>query len=357
METIDILLLEPLIAEAMAWLEGRHSISVQPKLASDERALRHKSDNVRAIVVPREVKINQEFLDFAPKLEVVSRLVLGRDNIDVVACQKRNVKLVLASSANVRAQAEFVLAALLAMFRPGFVPALAGQKPAPLPRGREINGATIGMLGLPKGLHAITQLVSAMGARLIGYDPTLHHNDPVWQQLRVQPVSLTELMSLSDAVSVQMEYASRYTAFINDRMLAACKRNQVWVSISRSDLFDLPAVLQAMDDGRISALWIDGPDQKLLENVAGLKNYPHFYVTHRLGSHTHEARARASWYVAHRLHEALELRNPSGQGVQSPMMLELPGENSSLWGDSRASKPASVPPSIPSSIAPSPNGR
>ena len=66
---VDILLLESLIPEAMAWLEARHSLQYRPQLVSDERALRHSTGQVRAIVVPNQVVINAEFLDFSPKLE------------------------------------------------------------------------------------------------------------------------------------------------------------------------------------------------------------------------------------------------------------------------------------------------
>jgi hypothetical protein len=68
---VDILLLESLIPEAMAWLEARHRVEYLPALVTDERALRHSTDRVRAMVVPNHLLINADFLNFAPRLAIL----------------------------------------------------------------------------------------------------------------------------------------------------------------------------------------------------------------------------------------------------------------------------------------------
>jgi phosphoglycerate dehydrogenase-like enzyme len=353
---VDILLLESLIPEAMAWLEARHSIAYRPALAGDERGLRHSTDHVRAVVVPNHVLINQDFLDFAPKLEVVARMQIGTDNIDLESCSDRGIKVLQARSANVRANAEFILGALLLLYRQGIMGAVTAklqvvQSTAPdttaaapkraipiMPMGREINGSTVGLLGIGPAANALAGLLTGMGARLIGYDPALHHSSPIWQQMRVQPVALLDLMSTADAVSVQMLYASRYKGFINERILAACKPHQVWVSIARSTLFDTTAMAAALQDGRISAWLTDSADDNEATAYALLRTLPNFYATQRIGSLTRESHQRASWYMAHRLHDLLSPED--AQSGTRPMGLGLPGENTpSSWIDSNLLSP------------------
>lgn len=338
----------------MAWLEARHSVLYRPQLAHDERGLRHSTDTVRAIVVPNQVVVNQDFLDFAPKLEVVARLQIGTDNIDLESCRERNVKVLQARSANLRANAEFLVSALLLLYRPSMLSALA-SKPIPtgatgvpgapilaknvskyVPPGREINGSTIGLLGIGPAASVLATLLTSLGARLIGYDPALHHSSPIWQQMRIQPVSLPDMMSTADAVSVQMLYASRFKGFVNDRVLAACKPHQVWVSISRSALFDTGAMVEALQDGRIGAWLTDSADESDNHALPLLRTLPNFYATPRIGSQTREARQRASWYMAHRLHDALASEGAAEDGSSSrSMSLSLPGEvNPSSWIDS-----------------------
>ena len=144
-----------------------------------------------------------------------------------------------------------------------------------------------------------------MGARLIGYDPALHSSSALWQQLRVQPVPLSELVSTADGVCVQMHYASRYQHFVGERVLAASKRGQVWVSVSRSKLFNAQAMADALKDGRVGAFMIDGGEDDFEGPESPLAGVPRFYSMPRLASNTREARVRASWYLAHRLHDAL----------------------------------------------------
>lgn len=337
----------------MAWLEARHSVVYIPALIRDERALRHSTGHVRAIVVPNQVVINQDFLDFSPKLEVVARMQIGTDNIDLESCRERGIKVLQARSANVRANAEFLVSALLMLYRQGMMAALMAKSQGPtavgiqtaqthaaLPMGREINGSTIGLLGIGPAASALAGLLTGMGARLIGYDPALHHTSPIWQQMRVQPVSLLDMMSTADAVSVQMLYASRFKGFINERVLAACKRQQLWVSISRGTLFDTDAMVEAMQDGRIAAWLSDSADENDSPAMPLLRSLPHFYATQRTGSLTRESRQRASWYMAHRLHDILSPDGDDAPGSRA-MGLGMPGDNTpSSWIDSNLLSPA-----------------
>ena len=135
--------------------------------------------------------------------------------------------------------------------------------------------------------------------------PAVHPAAPVWKQLHIQPVSLSELLRCADAVSVQMLYATRFKGFINDKVLADCKHSQLWVGISRSDLYDQGALAAALCDGRIEACIIDGAEAGFQAEDSPLWGLKNLFITPRLGSHTREARMRSSWYVAHGLHEAI----------------------------------------------------
>jgi phosphoglycerate dehydrogenase-like enzyme len=337
----------------MAWLEARHSMAYRPELVRDERGLRHSTSRVRAIVVPNQVLINQEFLDFSPDLEIVARMQIGTDNIDLESCRERGIKVLQARSANVRANAEFLVAALLMMYRQGLMSAILAKSPPAtevssksgpssgyVAMGREISGSTVGLLGIGPAASALAGLLTSMGARLIGYDPALHHSSPIWQQMRVQPVSLLEMMGTADAVSVQMLYASRYKGFINERVLAACKPHQLWVSISRGTLFDASAMVEALQDGRISAWLSDSADDSNEPAMPLLRSLPNFYSTQRMGSLTRESRQRASWYMAHRLHDIL---SPEDAASSNSGMMGLPGDNApSSWVDSNLLSPAAL---------------
>ena len=332
---MDILLLEALVPEAMKWLKVRHSVSLEPELALDPIELRGSMYNVRALVLPREAMVSRELLDFAPKLQVVARLQLGTDNTDLEACKERNVRVIHPSSANVRSNAEYLLGCLVMLYRRGMVSALMGRAGGTPRMGRELYGSVVGLLGLAPTAHALAPMLRALGMRVIGYDPAIHHTAPIWANLGVEPVSLAELASQSDAISVQMLYASRYRGFIGENMLAHCKPGQNWVGISRSTLFDAPALAAALTDGRIEAFLLDGAEAGFAQEGSPLHKVRNLFLTPRLGSLTTEARTRASWYVAHRLNQVLDGPPAVAERSQSGLMdLDAQGsEAASQWAE------------------------
>ena len=326
---MDILLLERLVPEALAWLEERHRVVVRLDLANDASAVRKAIYNAVAVVLPRKLPVTRELLDFAPLLKVVARMQAGSDNTDLEACRERKVRVIQATTANVRSNAEFLLASLLLLYRRGLSATLSGDHHSEIRPGRELYGSVVGIFGLAPTAHALAPLLHSLGVKLIGYDPAVHSTAPIWAKLQIQPVSLQELLAQADGVSVQVMFASRYQGFINDKMLSHCKPGQVWVGISRSQLFDPPALARALGDGRIEAALLDGAPPNFAGKGSPLNGLTNLILTPRLGSFTVEARVRASWYVAHRLHEALAGPHHSIDSITSVPM-EIDGPASSL---------------------------
>lgn len=311
---MEVLLLDPLVPEALAWLQERHEVSFRPELADDPAELRKSTYKTRAIVLPPHVVVSSEFLDFAPKLEIVARMQISSDNTDLTACARRNVRVLQARSATVRSNAEYLLYGLLMLYRRGMVSALLGRKIAQVRMGRELSGSTVGLLGLAPVAHTLAPMLRSLGVRLLGYDPAVHHAAEIWDKLKVEPVSLQELLAHSDAISLQMVYASRFRGWINERMLNHCKPGQLWVGVSRSSLFDAEALALALCDGRIDACLLDGANPQFAAEGTPLHGIPNLHLTPRLGSHTREAKLRASWYVAHRMHETLSPESTQNEG-------------------------------------------
>jgi len=302
---MEVLLIDPLVPEALSWLRERYEVAFRPELADDAVALRNAAYKTRAIVLPPHVVVSQEFLDFSPKLQLVARMQISSDNTDLDACARRQVRVVQARSATVRSNAEYLLYGLLMLYRRGMISALLGRKIAQVRMGRELAGSTVGLLGLAPVAHTLAPMLKGLGVRLLGYDPAVHHAAPIWAKLGVEPVPLDELLERSDAVSLQVVYASRFRGWINERLLNHCKPGQLWVGVSRSSLFDPEALALALTDGRIDACLLDGANPAFAAEGSPLYNVPNLHLTPRLGSHTREAKLRASWYVAHRIHETL----------------------------------------------------
>lgn len=321
---MEILLLERLFPEAQAWLEARHRIAYRPELAQDPVALRSQLYNVQALVLPRKLPVTRDFLDFAPVLRALARMHADTDNTDLEACRERRIRVIQAGSAHVRSNAEYLLASLLLLYRRGIGDSLRGERHAPATLQRELYGSTVGIVGLAPSGQALAMMLGALGVKLIGYDPAVHHTASTWQRLRIRPVGLQELMAQADAVSVQVLYASRYRGFINDQVLAHCKPGQLWVGTTRSNLFDAEALARALADGRIEAAVLDGAEAGFASRGTPLHDLQNLHLTPRLGAYTRESRVRASWHVAQRLHETLSSPRNSGFDsiLSAPMGLD-----------------------------------
>ncbi|MDH4287764.1 MAG: phosphoglycerate dehydrogenase [Aquincola sp.] len=322
---MDVLIVEPLEPEVMQWLGERHSVRYSPELARDPRALRQALFNVRALVIPPSVALDAQVLHYAPVLRAVGRLSAGAENIDLDACGRAGVEVVRSVTASAVAEAEFMVGALLAMFRR--VPVLS---PEGLLVGRELGGATVGLVGMVPAARSLAQLLAAFGSRVIGYDPAVHSSDNVWTRWRVEPVPLRDLMEQSDGVCVQLTYFTRYQGLIGERFLPHCKPNQVLVSIAHSSLFDETALADVLATGRMAAAWFDSLEPGVLDPGRPLADVDTLQVTPRVASTTRESRVRAAWAVARRIDELLSADTTPQRAEFKPT---APDEPVDLRGD------------------------
>ena len=297
---MDLLIVEPLEAELMQWLEARHEVSFAPGLAQDPRAFRQALYKVRAMIVPASVAIDAQALRHAPVLRAVGRVSAGAENIDLDACARAQVEVVRSRTASAQAEAEFMVGALLSLLRR--VPVVGADG---VLVGRELGAATVGLLGMAPAARSMSQMLGGFGSRVVGYDPSLHSNDSVWDRWRVRPLGLREMLEQSDAVCVQLSYFSRYQGLLGERFLQFCKPNQVIVSISHSGLFDEVALADALTSGRIAAAWLDSLEPGSMDQGRPLAGIETLQTTPRLASTTRESRLRSAWTVVKRIDELL----------------------------------------------------
>ena len=302
---LDVLIVEPIPAEVQHWLASRHAVRVAPELASDPVAARLALSTARAAILPPSVTLDASVLWHAPHLRVVGRLSAGAENIDLEACARAGVEVARAAGASAAAEAEFVVGALLAMLRR--VPVLGDGG---LLVGRELGACTVGIVGVTPSLLQLARMLLVFGARVLGYDPAVHADDPAWPQAGVKPVPLLDLMRACDAVCVLLHPQSRFDGLFGDRLLSAAKQQQVIVSLSHSSLFDDQALARALSSGPLAAAWLDSLEPGAQDPGRALRNLDTLQVTPRVGSTTRESRLRGAWLVAQRIDDVLKADRP-----------------------------------------------
>lgn len=297
---MDVLIVEPLDPEVLDWLTVRHAVRYAPELVGEPLSLRQALYPVRALIIPPSVALDSVSIQSAPLLRAVGRLSSGAENIDIEACVRAGIEVVRPQDASALAEAEFVIGALLQLFRRVPVENAEG-----LLVGRELGAATIGLLGVTATAKPLIKLLRAFGARVIGYDPALHASDAQWARLGIEPVGLRELFAQADGVCVLLAYFSRYRGLLGDRCLEFCKPNQVLVSVAHSSLFDETSLAFALGSGRMAGAWFDSMEPGMLDPDRPLHRINTLQITPRVAGTTRESRIRSAWAVAKRIDEIL----------------------------------------------------
>ena len=300
---MDVLIVEPIPVEVQQWLAARHAVRLAPELAHEPIDFRVALAPVRAAILPPSVTLDASVLWHAPRLQVVGRVSAGAESIDLDACGRAGVEIVRATSASAVAEAEFVIAALLAMKRR--VPVLTDEG---LLVGRELGASLVGIVGATPATEPLSRMLHAFGARVGGYDPGLHANDPAWALAGVRPMSLQDLVRECDAVCVLLTHYTRFNGLFGHRLLATARHNQVMVSLAHSAIFDEQALAQALREGPLAAAWLDSLEPGAMDPGRPLRHIDTLQVTPRVASTTREARLRAAWVVAERIDAVLRLR-------------------------------------------------
>ena len=297
---MDVLIVEPLEPEVLQWIDARHPVRFAPELERDPRALRQALFNVRALIAPPSVSLDAQALHFAPVLRAVGRLSAGAENPDAAPFARAGVEIVRPGAASAGAEAEFAVGAMLQLLRRVPVRSNDGMMV-----GRELAGATVGLVGMPAAARPLAELLGAFGARVLGYDPALHPSDGLWERWKIAPTSLRELVERSDVLCVLLNYFTRYRGLLGERFLPHCKADQVLVSLAHSNLFDEAALAEAMESGRIAAAWFDSMEPGVLDPGRPLHGLRNLQLTPRVAGTTRESRIRSAWAVVRRIDEIL----------------------------------------------------
>jgi len=305
---MDVLIVEPVEPEVLQWIDARHPVRFAPELERDPRALRQAMFNVRALIAPPSVALDAQALHFAPVLRAVGRLSAGAENLDLEAFARAGIEVVRPGTASAGAEAEFAIGAMLQLLRRVPVRSNDGMLV-----GRELAGATVGLVGLPASARPLAELMGAFGAQVKGYDPALHQTDGLWDRWKIVPLSLRELVEQSDVLCVLLNYFTRYKGLLGERFLPHCKPDQVLVSLGHSSLFDEAALAEALETGRMAAAWFDSMEPSMLDFGRPLRAVRNLQITPRVAGTTRESRIRSAWAVVRRIDEILSEAGPRNE--------------------------------------------
>jgi len=287
-------------AAIRASFAGR-DVLYDPKLVDDAPRLAAALRDARALVVRNRTQVRGALLEAAPRLEVVGRLGVGLDNIDVAACEARGIAVYPATGANDLSVAEYVItAALMLLRRAWFASArvAAGEWPRTELMGRELAGKRLGLVGYGAIARVTGRMARDLGMSVAAYDPLLPAENAAWAHAIRQP--LTELLKDSDVVSLHVPLTDATRNMIDARAIATMRRDAILVNAARGGVVDEAALCESLRSGHLGGAALDVFAREPVDATTGamFAGVPNLILTPHIAGVTEESNVRVSAVTA-----------------------------------------------------------
>ena len=251
-------------------------------------------------------RIDGELMDAAgPQLRVISQIAVGYDNIDLAAARQRGIPVGHTPGVLTEATADLAFTLLLAGARrivEGVQYIRDGKWETWEPEtllGADLNGATLGIIGLGRIGQAMAQRARGFSLRIIACEPVLSDEDI--RGHGAEPVELEDLLRQSDFVSLHTPLTPETRHLINADALAMMKSTAVLVNSARGPIVDLVALEAALRQGQIAHAALDVTDPEPIAADHPILSLPNVTIVPHIGSASVRTRDQMAEIAANNL--------------------------------------------------------
>ncbi|OAA22140.1 D-glycerate dehydrogenase [Kosmotoga sp. DU53] len=273
-----------------------------------------RAQDATALVTLLSDNIDAEIINALPRLKIIANYAVGFNNIDIEAAKAKGVIVTNTPDILTDASADLAMALLLATARriveaDKFVRKglFEGWKPE-LFLGIELNGKTLGIIGLGRIGKAVAKRAQAFGMKVI-----YHNRRPLTSEeeknLDVEYRSLEQLLKESDFISLHVPLTSETYHLLSRSKLKLIKPSAVLINTSRGAVVDEEALIEFLQQGKIAAAGLDVYENEP-EVPYALKELDNVVLLPHIGSATVETRNNMAVLVAKNILAVLEGKKP-----------------------------------------------
>jgi D-3-phosphoglycerate dehydrogenase len=259
-----------------------------------------------ALITRSGTAVTRELVNAGTRLRIIGRAGVGLDNVDVDACTERGILVINAPTANIMSATEHTMAMLLSLCR-NIPEAHASVRRGEWNRskfmGIELNGKTLGIIGLGRIGTRVTVRARAFGMRVIAYDPYI--SPTVGEKVNAEMTSLEQLLAQADIITVHTPLSEETRGMIGVAELQQMKNGVILVNCARGGIYQEQALADALESGKVAGAAIDvyeeeppGLDHPLVK-ARNVINSPH------IGANTIEAQDRVAVQTSEMVIDAL----------------------------------------------------
>jgi D-3-phosphoglycerate dehydrogenase len=304
--SMKILVADKISPKGVAYLRQQPGFEVIEAYGSTPEQVLALVKDVHAIAVRSETKISRAVIEAAPLLKVVGRAGVGVDNVDVDAATERGVVVMNTPAGNTIATAELTFTHILCGARP-VAQAAASMKAGQWDRksfsGIELFKKTLGVVGFGRIGGEVAKRALAFGMRVLAYDPYLAPARA--KAMQVESVSLDELLTQSDYITVHMPMTDDTHHMIDEAAFEKCKKGLRIFNCARGGIIKETALIAALKSGKVAAAGLDVFEEEPLAKDSELRSHPNVVLTPHLGASTSEAQEAVGIEVAEQIADLL----------------------------------------------------
>lgn len=278
--------------------------------------LKEALSTARGLVVRSGTTVTPTLLDQAPQLEAIARAGVGVDNIDLDACEERGITVFNTPNASTNAVAELTIAHMLSIARhlPHALPATKrGDWVKSDCRGFELQGKTLGIIGLGRIGARVATLAQNLGMTVESYDPFISPEEATELGIQHHHEDPTHLAPRADLLTVHTPLTPQ-TEGVVDAAFFQDADGIVVINTSRGGIIDEDALLDALNDGTVLGAGLDVYETEP-PGAIPLLEHPRVSATPHIGAQTEEAQRKAATHAADGIISTLKGDPPGTQIV------------------------------------------
>jgi len=283
------------------------SFDVEKRTGLPKAELIEALKDCEGLIVRSETKVTADILDGAGSLRVIGRAGVGVDNIDVPAATMRGVVVMNAPDGNTITTAEHTIAMLVSLAR-SIPQANSSLKSGKWERkkfiGVELQGKTLGIVGLGRIGRVVAARARAMGMNIVAYDPFIAEEQA--RDLEIELAPLDQVYARADFLTVHTPLTAETRGIIDREVLGKMKPGARIINCARGGLVDEEALSEAIKNGSIAGAAIDVFTKEPPPADHPLLGLDQVIVTPHLGASTTEAQEGVAFTVAEQMRDYLQ---------------------------------------------------
>ncbi len=285
--------------EALNILTSSRKLEVVYNPNTTNEELKKQISSFHALVIRSRTKVTKEIIEVSKNLQVIARAGIGTDNIDVEEATKKGIYVINSPEGNITSAAEHTFALILSLARR--IPQADNNVKnnmwkKGLPLGVELEGKTIGIVGMGKVGSKVANYALSFGMKVIGYDPYIKPEK--FPQIKF--VDLDALLSSSDIITLHVPINDTTRHLIGRKELRKMKKSAYLINTSRGEVIDESALCEALKENIIAGAALDVFKQEPLTNDE-LQKLSNVILTPHLGASTEEAQIKVALDISKKL--------------------------------------------------------